>query len=1223
MKPAAGRTILTIAGCLLLAACGGLSDVGSQDKSQTPPDAVVTVLGQPSTVSAGKVTLHARSGSELLLSGKDSVETTLPILTFDWQTRNDAAQQLQIVKRNASTIGFQVPAFAAATTLELRLVVTDSDGRSDTQDVDVNVDPVADPNLFLSYLGTPATFNVVAVASEDLPPCTTPGQVNCLSADVPFVIDVETRASYWDIGGQFNTGSAGANDGVVVDSRSFSGSWLGSLGASEDCNALENPKFSVPIPAFDADEIAAAVQSAAPARVVDASRIDEAVLTVTVKISQPAGAVGLPAGERHVCVAQFSSAEPAMAGSVARAKSTLTIRRAPDTAAAQVEFTTKDLLAVLTPAADPDAGGTTVQDSSQTATAYYASIDDATGAAQKQTFIGWLKFNGFLPATQGPVIDWAAVATGSDAHATYVNNFDLGFGRDMYERKLNCTTAGPDFHPGDCDVASVVINYGSLEAAAKKLGPQLAVAMEYSRKGTSAARFVKFYTYAPNVQCDPSHPPAAGCSQFERVLSANLDGRGEKFMPGACTICHGGAPLGLDAADKTLYAAGGNVNAAFLLWDERSLLFSDNSEAGFPDNALDAAHHKLWLDTRQATQSSAIKSLNQLAALTYVDPPDQLNRYALPRQLVQGWYAGTGGAFNPDFVPPQWDTDAQQHALYLGVFAQYCRTCHISQIPNKMVGVAGSLDPFAGCGPESATSAYIGSNHQIAFGCYQQFANTRTLPDRVAAGLMPAARLTMDRFWVNPGKSAAQALAEHLNVPVDNLRPATRPDIVDAEVRLQGASTTSRQPFDEQGGLRVVRRGSLVRVNGDLKGGSGDFLWTVVTPAGADANLSAATGLQPSFKVDFPGTYPVTLAAGGTIASRTVNVPNWKPVGVDTTGIVAPGTPSISLDVLASSTVVSDDATHQSLPLVGTNDENGDATHRLSICAVNTAASSCTATTLQTTLGGQVSIVPHATAQRPTIRYVPGSAGEDAFRYRIVDIDGDGGDVTWQVAVRVVEELAAVSQCDNSTLSTGQSAAIDLSVDGGIPPYAVQFADPTRMTQSAGPLTWRFTAPPEAAQGAPKIFTGRVCRPYTVTDKTLPTAQSAGATLTLHVRPREPWINGQSMMGISALLVGNATCTGCHKPVQNVPLPGGLDLTGDATTVWTRLQSRVDTTTPTSSRLLECPGGGGVCNNHGDFFPDDPSVETDTYSRILLWIKEGALNNSDTSNTCAVAAPCP
>jgi hypothetical protein len=47
-----------------------------------------------------------------------------------------------------------------------------------------------------------------------------------------------------------------------------------------------------------------------------------------------------------------------------------------------------------------------------------------------------------------------------------VNDFDLGFGRDMYFRTTRPRAASTSFAAGD--MASIVINYPTLEAAARR-----------------------------------------------------------------------------------------------------------------------------------------------------------------------------------------------------------------------------------------------------------------------------------------------------------------------------------------------------------------------------------------------------------------------------------------------------------------------------------------------------------------------------------------------------------------------------------------------------------------------------------------------------------------------------------------------------------------------------------------------------------------------------------
>jgi hypothetical protein len=140
------------------------------------------------------------------------------------------------------------------------------------------------------------------------------------------------------------------------------------------------------------------------------------------------------------------------------------------------------------------------RDTRASAEAYYRTIDDAEGQAAKATLSGWLAGAGFSDGST----DWEAMrqslqGSATGAHAVYLNNFDLGFGRDMYTRLGACDQGAmpaslAEVTPGTCDVYSVVINYGSLEAATRNVQPIVAVAMEYSRARERTRRIIKFYT---------------------------------------------------------------------------------------------------------------------------------------------------------------------------------------------------------------------------------------------------------------------------------------------------------------------------------------------------------------------------------------------------------------------------------------------------------------------------------------------------------------------------------------------------------------------------------------------------------------------------------------------------------------------------------------------------------------------------------------------------------
>jgi hypothetical protein len=342
----------------------------------------------------------------------------------------------------------------------------------------------------------------------------------------------------------------------------------------------------------------------------------------------------------------------------------------------------------------------------------------------------------------------------------------------MYAKVGTCDS--PQLNVGACDVSSVVINYPSLEGASKKLAPIVAVAMEYKATPTSGGRrIVKFYAYAPDAR--------STVGDYKRVHSVNLDGRGEKYIPEACTVCHGGTPGGLDSNGE--YVDGGDVNGAFLPWDLDTLLFSDT------DRSFTATDEASRSRLTRSAQEGELRKLNATAYLTYGDA----ERFALARELIGGWYT-TGllpvaqldqvlsGTHFGAFVPPGWqasgldgvatgpvpgsgndDNPADASQIYSRVFAPYCRSCHTVQLPNPRVG---DVRQAAFCDADRPMGEpTVGTGRQRPMGCYWQMTADPELAARLSEGTMPFARLTMDRYWVPLAADetpAGELLATHL-----------------------------------------------------------------------------------------------------------------------------------------------------------------------------------------------------------------------------------------------------------------------------------------------------------------------------------------------------------------------------------------------------------------------------------------------------------------------------
>ncbi|HKE94898.1 MAG TPA: hypothetical protein VKB34_11365, partial [Povalibacter sp.] len=867
---------------LLAAACGGLSDVGHQDNAKAPPTAVAAVLNQPFTRDAnGKVSTRVRSGTQVFLSGKDSDGAVAPILRFVWQqTSVSQVNRVTMVTRNANTVSFAAPMVPQDTQLHFQLTVTDANGSTDTRDVDVTVIAIADSNHFLSYdLTTSQQLRLAAITSRDVSPAelaAAGGQ------DVSFEITVRQLVDYTTPG----------VDGpyLPLSSKTLTGKWLASYGASHDCDAAvdsRNPLFQIDVPAVNLDDIIAAVDPADLAAKPNPALVDQYRLKAEVSIRVTGGA--LP-GDVQPIVCAPDVAPPAAPAVLAKTTGLRAKRlsKETDTASGKLELTRDEMLGTAS----------VTLDTPESTRAYYAAIDPQQ---QRTSLLDWLKVTGFVAGTSTSV-SWADVAAGSSAHATYTNNFDLGFGRDMYARVGACSDgAAPQLgqpldiaRVGNCDISAVVINYASLEGASKKLNPVLAVAMEYAATaGSAGRRIVQFYTFAPDL--------ASG--QFLRVLSANLDGRGEKFMPQVCTVCHGGTPGGLDPGGA--YRNGGDISATFLPWDLDAFLYADtqgaNSDASYGDDTLRSGYTR-------AAQAEGLRKLNQVAYLTYRDAT-RPNRFLLERQLVEGWYGTQAGPparafasndFNGQYTPPGWspngvdgmantadDNPATATALYHDVFAHYCRACHVAHAPSanatgaSLESIVDNGTTYNKCDNDSPATEpkWVGIPNQLPMACYRQFIESRNLAQRLSQGRMPFARLTMDRFWVGPSASAGSAgddLYDHLAAVLATLPPDQRPTLT-----VPGTPSACFTGLADS-----VELGQEYPVDASCSMFPQHYHWTVQAPAGSAASIAFADSSSAVLRgVDVKGNYTLSLETAANVTQSMTVARTDRPIEL---GTIAP-----------------------------------------------------------------------------------------------------------------------------------------------------------------------------------------------------------------------------------------------------------------------------------------------------------------------------------------------
>jgi hypothetical protein len=712
--------------------------------------------------------------------------------------------------------------------------------------------------------------------------------------------------SFTDIDGVAHDGTT--NPMVQVgDPSIYTSGWSQALGASAyGCADQRNPQIQIPIPRLNLDEKLADGSGHRLFDVLEPSDVDrdpssDPTLAVNPLTTEPA---------RAIVYAQISiqpSLPLASGGTAAMCINGVLNTASGNTAAATVK---SDDLA-------PVASATVLHDNSVSSHGYYAAIDPVTDpSTAKNTLTKWLSANTFNPNVPG----W-----GADAHAVYTNNFDLGFGRDMYMKVGNCDAGvkaaspatllsllaqaqqSPNSVPaavGQCDIAAVVVNYVSVQAAANRLNPINAVAMEYSAVAGQGARFVKFYAFAPDTRT----------GVFQRVSSVDLDHRGQKSMPQSCVVCHGGTPgtavtnsSGVPTGYTVNGVAGGNLNAGFISWDLDSFLYSD-TDPGFSQKAQDA---DLKATYTRAKQEPQLKLLNFGAYLTMGDA----NRFALARELVTGWYGGASlpfasfnnGSATSKFVPDGWKpanngNPANSDVFYEDVFARTCRMCHIQQAPKAGV----DLSTACAVGDAALVKVLGASSDQFPMGCYFEFVNTPKIAQVLSSGKMPFARRTADRLWIDAAGNAVPGATTRGEELIGQLNALYASQSSTTKIVKPGTPSLQIGQFPTVGsggsGADVLSFVPLNAVSLPLDDGFPQAAlllpqptWQVCVDVNSgscsgSANVVSVVGsneVPAAFQIPHSGNYLAELdSAGSLVTVASLSVPAVAPVIHDLTGIV-------------------------------------------------------------------------------------------------------------------------------------------------------------------------------------------------------------------------------------------------------------------------------------------------------------------------------------------------
>lgn len=347
------------------------------------------------------------------------------------------------------------------------------------------------------------------------------------------------------------------------------------------------------------------------------------------------------------------------------------------------------------------------RDTRLSACKYYQSFGAVGGCDTQGRMINpisleqWKRDHHFQP--YGSAQDYEEVS------ATYINQRDLNLVRRMVANKKRSGTGnGTELafyvcnHPGPVGLtqreADLVIDTGL--TGDKRVA---CVAMAYSATpGTNnGLPFTKFLTFGPDGAL---------------LASVNLDGRGEKYLPGACVACHGGTQYVGRFPDAG--SPSPNLAATFLPFDTGNFVFSTR------------------LDLTETAQAAALRKLNQFVLDT--NPTDAT------RGLIEGWYGGPhlpSPNLDKNYLPTAWRTYAATTAgagadvLYQQVVSTSCRTCHTAMVNHNWDGADSDSIPPLITNLGSTLSRPTGSRHICGGG-----------PDLHVNASMPNALISRDRL---------------------------------------------------------------------------------------------------------------------------------------------------------------------------------------------------------------------------------------------------------------------------------------------------------------------------------------------------------------------------------------------------------------------------------------------------------------------------------------------
>lgn len=683
---------------------------------------------------------------------------------------------------------FNAPNVGVDTDLNFQLTITDANGNTDTDQITITIIAVDDAERFLVDPSIPDKQLSIVAALRG-------GETTGASSQ-PFTLEVVTSAHWLN--------RLGEMDQLVLKTDTISDSFESNFSPEIDYDPLTepaNPTVVIDLYPLDLDDINKNFETVDRDRRLEAYEAGSAYLDIQIKVIEKTSvdfelialnisgddSIDISALANEVSLGANADLANLLTKPTVRTKiNAKTLTNSTKTSAANngalLQTWNGELSATLL---TTNVLASLGLENSISANNYYALIDPQ---GQFSTLSNWLEYAGFEDAYGDPIDDSGI------SHALYLNNFDLGFARDMWMRK-----------DANGNVYSYVTNYPTLEAALEARGEFAVVAMEYSENPDPEGenpKIVKFYAFVPDERT----------GDFIRSASMNFDGAGEKFLPGVCAACHQSNPGSRQFTD----VSEADINATFMPWDLDSFLYAHASDPDFVEPTLDAtkfSQEQLDANSLEA-QAEQLRQLNLGTLATYVDNPE---RHAASIQLIHGWYGDEdlalpvdqlpNNSFNGEYVQPGW---VGQEDLYHDVYARNCRICH-TQVDNE----------------------------DTNFDSYDEFISRPNLiPYVFELGVMPLARLSLDRLWVSydGGESSASILRSHLQ-SLGNFVP-----------RAPGAPVprftfnTITPTIDDQ-----------VIMDASTSSYAESYSWALLAPQGSAAMLNKLSGVSSAFNPDIAG----------------------------------------------------------------------------------------------------------------------------------------------------------------------------------------------------------------------------------------------------------------------------------------------------------------------------------------------------------------------------------